>query len=83
MLKLTSSLIVAVLTVGLLWFNFSRHEEVWHDTWRSDDITGYQFQEAPDYFKHLENRKIAVLVIQEVLILASGFLILRGLRKDQ
>jgi hypothetical protein len=81
--KLTPPLIVAVLTVGLLWFNFSRHEEIWHDAWRSDNLTGYNFQEAPDYFKHLENRKIAVLVIQESLILVSGLLVLKGLKKDQ
>ncbi len=82
MFKLTPSLVVAVLTVGILWFNFSRHEEVWNDEWRSDNVTGYVFQEAPDYFKHLENRKIAVLIIQEIFILTSGLLILRGLKKD-
>lgn len=81
--KLNAKLAVALVTITALWINFSRHEDVWHDTWRSDNLSGFGFQEAPDYFKHLEYRKITVLILQETIILISGLLLMNGLKKDQ
>ena len=75
-------LIIATLSVILLWGNFQRVEEIRYNDWRSNNITGYEFQEAPDYFKHLENRKITIFAIQELLILVSGLLLIKGLSKD-
>ncbi|MFA5854499.1 MAG: hypothetical protein WC866_05470 [Patescibacteria group bacterium] len=83
MSKINVRFAIAFITVTALWFNFSRHDEVWYNSWRSDNLNGYDFQEAPDYFSHLENRKMNVLVIQEVLILVSGLLLMSGLKKEQ
>jgi len=83
MQKLSMKLIISLIIIAALWFNYSRHDEVWHDSWRSDNLTGYAFQEAPEYFTHLEERKIAVLVFQEALILVSGLLLLKGIEKGK
>lgn len=80
---ITPQLIIALLTVVILWGNFMRIDEIRYDAWRSNNIDGYQFQEAPEYFKHLENRKITLFILQELLILASGLLIMRGFKKSE
>ena len=80
---ITPQLIIALLTVVILWGNFMRIDEIRYDDWRSNNINGYQFQEAPDYFKHLEDRKIKLFVLQELMILASGLIMIRGLKKSE
>lgn len=80
---ITPQLIIALLTVVILWGNFMRIDEIRYDDWRSNNIDGYQFQEAPDYFKHLEHRKITLFALQELLILASGLIMIKGLRKSE
>ena len=78
---LTTNLVVSLLTITMLWSNFLRIDEIRYNDWRSDIITGYEFQEAPEYFKHLENRKITLFILQEILILTSGLLLMKGLEK--
>lgn len=80
---ITPQLIIALLTVVILWGNFIRIDEIRYDDWRSNYIDGYQFQESPEYFKHLENRKITLFGLQELLILASGLIVMRGLKKSE
>jgi|GEM_PF-5670343 hypothetical protein len=79
----TPQLIIAIFTVLILWSNFIRIDEIRYDDWRSNYIDGYQFSEAPEYFKHLENRKITLFALQEILILASGLLVMKGFKKSE
>ncbi|HLD30782.1 MAG TPA: hypothetical protein VJB41_01095 [Patescibacteria group bacterium] len=80
---ITPQLIIALLTVAILWGNFMRIDEIRYDDWRSNNIDGYQFQKAPEYFKHLENRKITLFALQEFLILASGLVVIMGLKRNE
>lgn len=81
---LTSNFVIALLTVIILWGNFSRNYEVLYDEWSSlNNINGYQFEETPEYFKYLEKRKITLFALQEILILVSGLFLMQGLKKNE
>lgn len=74
-------LIISVIAVILLWGNYIRNDRIYYDNWRSDNVTGYVFQETPDYWKHLEGRQIAIFLIQEILIITSALLLIKGIGK--
>jgi len=82
MKKLSTKPIIAILAIILMWTVYF-NSPLGKDEWRSDNIDGYQFQEAPDYFQFLENKDITVFIIQELLIIGSALLLMKGLGKGK
>lgn len=72
---------ISILTVALLWANYMRNDRIYNDNWRSNNITGYEFQETPTYWKHLEGRHITIFLIQEILIVTSSLFLIRGIKE--
>ena len=75
--KKASKLTIIVCAVIIIWGNYLI-SPLGKDQWRSNNLTGYDFQEAPDYFKFLEEKTIVVFTIQEILIVCSTLLLLKA-----
>lgn len=78
-----ASIIISVIAVVLMWGNYMNNDRIYYDNWRSDNVTGYDFQETPDYWKHLESRQIVIFLIQEALIVISALLLIKGVGRDE
>lgn len=69
-------LIIIVLMIIALWFNYANSQFGDLSKWRTHIITGSNFETAPNYFKQLDNFYLQRFLIQEGLILLTGLLLL-------
>lgn len=75
-IKVALPVIIAMLTCLAMWGCYTTtYKDIKNDVWRTDYITGLDFEQAPNYFKHIENRDLARLAIEEGIIFSMGLLL--------
>lgn len=71
--------IISFIAVGVLWVNYYFSNLSAKST-RTFNLNGYGFEEAPNYFKHLDFLYLRSFLIEELLIIVTAIFLIYSLR---